>query len=83
MVQPKKEKISKKTIYNQTDFVLKSGSSNLLVNMKKFIVALRISALSVMLNDVFPKSNVCVKMESIFSSNLQLMLPIVLRIVHH
>ena len=83
MVQPKKGKIAKKTKNNQTDFVLKSGSSNLLANKKKFIVALRVSALSVMLNDLFPKSNVCVKMESIFSSNLQSILPIVLRIVHH
>ena len=38
----------------------KSGSSNLLVNKKKLIVALRILVLSVMLNDVFPKSNIVV-----------------------
>ena len=36
-----------------------NGSSNLLVNKIKFIVALRILVLSVMLNDVFPKSDVC------------------------
>ena len=38
----------------------KSGSSNLLVNKKKLIVALRILVLSVMLNDAFPKSNIVV-----------------------
>ena len=36
----------------------KSGSSNLLINKKELIIALRILVLSVMLNDVFPKSNV-------------------------
>ena len=35
-----------------------NGSSNLLVNKIKFIVALRILVLSVMLNEVFPKSDV-------------------------
>ena len=55
---------------NQTDFVWKSGSSNLLVNKIKFIVSLRILVLSVMSNDVLPKSNVCVKTEPVFSSNL-------------
>ena len=39
-------------------------------NKVKFIVALRILVLSVMSNDVLPKSNVCVKTESVFSSNL-------------
>ena len=34
------------------------------------MVALRILALPVMLNDVFPKSNVCLRRESDFSSNL-------------
>ena len=35
-----------------------------------FIVALRVFVLSVMSNDVLPKSNACVKFESVFSSNL-------------
>ena len=38
----------------------KSGSSNLLVNKKELIIALRILVFSVMLNDVFPKSNIVV-----------------------
>ena len=45
---------------NQTDFVRKSGSSNLLVSQKRFIVVLRILVLSVVLNDIFPKSDVVV-----------------------
>ena len=48
----------------------------------KFIIALGILILPVMLNDVFPKSNVFVKKESVLSSNLYLMLLIVLRRMH-
>ena len=44
------------------------GSSNLLVKKIKF-VALRILVLSVMLNNVFPKGNVSVKMELAFCSS--------------
>ena len=54
---------------DQTDFALKSCSSNLLVNMIKFIVALRILVLSVMLNDVFPKSNNWSKRRRCFLAN--------------
>ena len=35
-----------------------------------FIVALRILVLPVMSNDILPKSNTCVRFESIFSKNL-------------
>ena len=48
----------------------------------KFIIALGILTLLVMLNDVFPRSNVFVKKESVLSSNLYLMLLIVLRRMH-
>ena len=48
----------------------------------KFIIALGILILPVMLNDVFPKSNVFVKKESVLSSNLYLMLPVVFRKMH-
>ena len=57
-------------------------SLNLLVIKIKFIVTFKISVLPIMLNDVSPKSNVCVKTESVFYSNLYLMLPTVLRRVH-
>ena len=48
----------------------KNGLTLFEVNKIKFVVALRILVLSVMSNDVLPKSNVCVKTESVFSSNL-------------
>ena len=38
---------------NQTGFVLKSGSSNISANQIKFIEALRILVLPVVLNDVY------------------------------
>ena len=65
-------------IKNRTDFVQKSGSSNLLVNKIKFYCSIKNLSISVMSNDILLKSNVCVKFESVFPSNLQLMLPIVL-----
>ena len=57
----------------------KNGLTLFDVNKIKFVVALRILVLSVMSNDVLPKNNVSVKAESVVSSNLKLILPVVLR----
>ena len=62
-----------------TAIILKSCSSNLLVDKIKSIAALRILELSLGLSEVFPKSKVCVKTLLVFSNKLQLKLPKVLR----
>ena len=55
------------------------SSSNLLVDKINSIEAFKTSELVMISRDVFPYSNFWVKEESVFSSNLQSMLLIVLR----
>ena len=56
-----------------------SGSSNLLVDKIKSVVALRILELLLGLSDVFPKFKVCVRTLLVFSNKLQLRLLKVIR----
>ena len=69
----------------QSVVMLKSGSSNLLVNKIELVVVLRskihciVLAFSSVLNEVFPKSKVCVKTVFEFSNNLWSVLSTVLK----